>query len=266
MVKALDAAPVGGQERQTLMDSRPQPALADQLAAAMDWWREAGVDCDFLDDPQKLLSEPDVEKARARPAPRPAPAKPAPPPPPKLGGDRENWPADLDAFRRWWMTEPTLDDAPLATRVPPQGLAKAELMILVPMPEAEDRETLLSGRQGELVRNMLRAMGIGEERAYIAAALPRHMPAADWAQMTANGMGAVLLHHIQLVAPQRLLVLGRDVLPLLGLARSQKPQALTADAVSLQALASYSPDSLLQNARLRAGLWRGWLEWTGNGE
>lgn len=245
------------------MDRPAPPSLADQFAAALDWWREAGVDSDFVEQAVNFLADP-------APQPTPAPtvatkavkADPPPPPAPRIGGDKAGWPATLAQFPAWWLAEPGLDDAPVAARVPPRGVAGADLMVLVPMPEAGDGEQLLSGRQGQLVAAMLRAMGIAPDAAYIAAALPRHMPVADWDGLREAGLRDVVLHHLALAAPRRILVLGQDVLPLVGLEKRQGVRELPLNESSVPLLASLAPDILLGNPRSRADLWRRWLDWT----
>lgn len=248
------------------MDRSPPPSLADQFTAALDWWREAGVDADFMDEPASLLDvTPAAEPATAAPAatkPRVEVDAP-PPPPPSIGGDRAGWPARLAEFADWWLNDPTLADGPLSARVPPRLVESAELLVLIPMPEREDGTELLSGRQGQLIGNMLRAMGIAPEAASIAAALPSHMPSADWDALREQGLGEVLRHLVALVAPRRVLVLGQDVLPLLGLEKRQGVRELPLADAKLPLLASLAPDILLGNPRSRADLWRRWLDWTG---
>ena len=39
------------------MDKRRQAPLAEQLAAARDWWRDAGVDQDFANEPHNWLAQ-----------------------------------------------------------------------------------------------------------------------------------------------------------------------------------------------------------------
>ncbi len=245
------------------MDSHADHSLEDQLAAALDWWREAGVDHDYTDTPQKLLEDAPAEEPQR--APKATEKTTTAPEPPKvmLGGDRTNWPQSLEGFVPWWTSEASLDDGRTDRRLPPRGVHGAELMVLVPMPEADDSDTLLSGAQGKLVANMLRAMEIVPEQSYIASALPRHMPLADWQGLHNAGLGAVLVHHIALAAPKRLLVLGGDILPLLGLEKRRGVLELTMADQSIHLLASFAPENLLENARLRADLWRRWLDWTG---
>lgn len=239
-----------------------RPGLADSYVAAIDWWREAGVDMDFHDEPEAMLRELDSEAPQATPVAASKKAEPAAPPPPAIGGDQADWPATLDQFATWWMAEPSLAEG--GTRVSPRGAAQADLMVLVPMPEAGDSDSLLSGPHGTLVANMLRAMQIAPDRAYVATAIPRHQPLTDWDALQAAGLGAVLAHHITLAAPRRLLVLGNDILPLLGLEKRQGVRQLPLNGTAVELLASFAPDNLLENAKARANLWRRWLDWTGN--
>ena len=255
------------------MDDRlpppPAPTLADRIAAAQAWWREAGVDFDFSDEPRAWLAEPAPESVtdpRAPRSPRPAPEAP---PAPRIGGAKADWPQDLTAFREWWLEEPSLDPGGVNPRVPPRGPVGAPLAMLVPMPEAEDRDTLLSGAQGRLLASLALAMGHAPDTVYFAAALPRHMPLPDWEGLAAAGLGEVLTHHLSLAAPKRLLVLGRDVLPLLGHDPAQASPGVSELSIQggqLPLQASYSPARLLENARLREGLWRRWLDWTEHDE
>ena len=241
------------------MDTRPSPALAESIAAAQAWWREAGVDHTYRDEPQAWLAAEAPEATVAKLE------KPVEQPKPRLGGDPTNWPQDLAGFRQWWLEEPSLGPAP---RITPRGEAGAPVMMLVPMPEAEDRDTLLAGPQGRLLASIATAMGIAPEAVYLASALPSHMPEPDWQGLADDGLGEIVLHHIALAAPQRLIVLGTRILPLLGHAPAQAAPAVSELAIQsghMPLLTSYAPERLLGNARQRAGLWQCWLDWTGEG-
>ena len=245
------------------MDKPPPPTLTESIAAAQAWWREAGVDLVFHDEPQAWLAE-DAPAAEAAPVPQ----KPAPPPKPRIGGDPAGWPQDLAAFRRWWLDEPGLDEGGASPRIAPRGEPGAALMLLVPMPEAEDRDTLLAGAEGRLLASLTTAMGLMPEQVYLAAALPCHAPMPDWERLRADGVGDILLHHIPLAAPKRLMVLGTRILPLLGHDPAQAAPGVSELAIQpcpVPVLASYAPERLLGNARQRAALWRSWLDWTDEG-
>ena len=247
-----------------MTDRLPSPTLTESIAAAQAWWREAGVDLAFRDQPQPWL----VEEARAEAPVRKVAEKPAAPPKPRIGGDPAAWPHELPAFRQWWLDEPSLDQDGLNPRVAPRGEAGAALMLLVPMPEAEDRDSLLSGREGRLLASLVTAMGLSPEQVYFAAALPRHTPVPDWERLTADGLGEVLLHHVRLAAPRRLIVLGTRILPLLGHDPAQAAPAVSELAIQGRTepmLVSYAPDRLLVHAGQRAALWQRWLDWTDGG-
>ncbi len=253
------------------MAVRPKIAPDRELAAYWGWWREAGVEGDFSDEPQALLrlvEEDALDAGNASDAQSRGPEAPEAEPV-SIGGTAEAWPRELAAFREWWLAEPSLDLPGSGPRLPPRGAENAALLVLVPMPEPGDRERLLEGREGALITAMLAAMGIAPAEAYIAAALPRHMAAPDWAGLEASGLGAITRHHLMLARPQRLLVLGHAILPLLGHDPSQSPAAVRDTAIkaapgaaSVPTLASFAPGRLLENARQRAILWRRWLDWT----
>lgn len=255
-------------------DTPDRPEIHDwnaQLAAATAWWREAGVDCGFTDDPRDWLEATKAPTEEASPDASVARAAPTPPPPvPRIGGERSRWPATLADFAAWWLTEPSLDPESGARRVLPSGPQPdphgAALMVLVGQPEADDREALLEGPQGRLLDAMLGAFGLTRAQTYIASVLPRHTPVADWKGLASAGMGAVVAHHIALAAPQRLLVFGRGgVSALVGHDPAQgtppSPEFNHAGG-SVPLTIAPALESLLDRPALKAGLWTRWLEWT----
>lgn len=251
--------------------AQTDPAIdaAAAVSAVLDWWREAGVDQAFSDDPRTWLVEPAAPEPEPERSftPPPMPARPAPGPlaaAPIAGLDA--LPQTLEEFRAWWLTEPSLDDGQVAGRLAPRGGEGAALMVLVDHPEAEDRDMLLSGPQGRLLAAMFGAMGIGPDQAYIAACLPRHMPLPDWAALDAAGLGQVVRHHIALARPQRVLVFGRHISPLLGHdpAKSAEPlRQFVHENASIPLLMAPGLATLAGRPRNKAGLWQAWLDWTG---
>lgn len=246
------------------MDRRPSLTLAEQFAAAQDWWREAGVDSAFADAPRNWLEQP-VKAPPSAEAPMKA-AQPAAATVPPLGGDPATWPRSLAEFAPWWLAGELLETGGSAPRIAPRGTESAELMVLVPMPEEADRERLLSGPQGRLVANMLAAMGIAEDAAFLAAALPRYARHPDWQALADRELGKVLVHLVEIAAPRRLLILGRAMLPLFGHGSAQpgqKPLPIELQGCPVPALVSFGPENLLETPRFRKLLWQGWLDWTG---
>lgn len=239
--------------------------LSAGIAAAIDWWRDAGVDCDFADPAQDWLAGRDPAAADL------PQAMPPPPPPapvvaevPRIGGDPAAWPQALAGFSAWWLAEPSLDAGQVRARVPPRGAMGAELLVLVDHPEACDSQTLLSGDQGRLVNAILAALGLSAEQAYIAAALPRHMPLPDWAALAAGKLGELLVHHITLAAPRRIISFGPHVSSLLGHdpANSAEPlRHFYHVGPQIPALAAPGLDTLMARPRGKAALWRALLDW-----
>lgn len=250
------------------MDYGAKSGLAQQLAAALDWWRDAGVDGDLRDEAQGwiALSEPEAPAAESASASPRTPRQPRAKAEPVIAApiDRSGWPADLESFAAWWSREPWLDGGQVNTRILPRGAQGAELMIVVPEPEAEDSERLLSGPQGRLLDAMLAAMGIAPGAVYLASALPRHTPHADWAALGRAGMGEVLRHHAALVAPRRMIVLGANVLPLLSTDPPNKLDVLPKFhhvGGSVPLLVQRELAILLERPRWKAAVWQDWLAW-----
>lgn len=247
------------------MESGTQPILAAEIAAAFDWWREAGVDLDFADAPVRWLT-PDEPEAPGAVAAPPLQTD-SPPPQIVIGGSPDHWPADLESFKTWWLNEPSLDGGVVRMRVAPRGTRGAELMIIVPQPEDTDESELLSGPQGRALDAIIAAMGLAADQVYVASALPRHTPLADWAALRAQGLGSVLLHHIKLAAPQQVIVFGSNVLPLLSNDPAQSAKVLQSvnhEGRSIPLLGDRELGPLMSRATWKAGFWQRWLDWTGS--
>jgi uracil-DNA glycosylase len=102
--------------------------------------------------------------------------------------------------------------------------------------------------------------------AYIASALPRHMPLPDWAALRAAKLDELLLHHIALAAPKRLIVFGPHVSSLLGHdpANSADPaRHFYHVGAQIPALAAPGLESLMARPRGKAALWKALLDWQG---
>jgi len=241
------------------------------LAAAFEWWRDAGVDLGFVDDVTDWL----VEAAPPTPT-QAAKAADTPAAPPEQAQRAEkidllgpNPPQDLAQFRQWWLTEPGLDHIGPRGRVPPRGDAGAKVMILVTDPEEGDSERLLAQAQGRLLDRMLAAMGLGEDQVYVASALPRHWPMADGPSLAESGYREVLTHHIGLVRPDKILAFGANILPLLGHNAAQGAHSLrniNHDQTNTPLMVSEGLESMLAMPRLKARFWHRWLNWVEHGK
>lgn len=265
--------------------TRPDLTLAREFEAALAWWQAAGVDCDFVDDATAWLADAPLNVPQAgaagaasrsgaasampqsgvAPAPRnikPLALAPEPAAAPRRNLLGDSPPADLAAFHTFWMQAPGLSPSTGFARVPPRGDAGAALMVLVPAPEAGDGETLLSGPEGRLLANIIAAMGLDESRVYIAATLPSHTPMADLAALAADGMDAVTMHHVSLVAPQRLLAFGAGLGPMLGASGDHALREINHAGVKTPAMVSETLSAMMDMPRLKARFWRRWMEWS----
>lgn len=265
----------------------PSPSLSAEFAAALEWWKDAGVDMDFADDATDWLEQPLVEPGNMAGADQSNPAKirsdasNAPQgdvqktPEPAANLFAEGRPDSLEAFYEFWQNAPGLDGIGPRGRITPRGKQGAKLMVVVVAPEDGDKDRLLSGAQGKLLEKMLAAMGIAEEDTYVASALTRPTPMADTTTLARAGMADVLTEHIKHAAPDAVLALGANLLPLLGHETAQ-------GATNLQfinhksspennhnerltpLLVSESLESLMASPRLKARFWRRWIEWQAN--
>jgi DNA polymerase len=247
-----------------MMDDRPNRGFDEELTAALDWWREAGVDCDYADEPVNWLAKHETEPSAADASPQPAfaPVVHAPATPPLVMTAEP--PKSHREFVDWWLSEPSLDQGRVSDRVPPRGPVGAELMVLVAHPEREDTTRLLSGPQGRLLDAMLAAMGSASDAAYVASVLPRHLPHADWQAIAASGFGQVTSHHVKIAAPRRLIVFGNNILPLLGHAPANNGNNLPKinhESGSVALLSARELAALLERPRWKAGFWQDWLDW-----
>lgn len=249
-----------------MMDDRRD--LATALAAVEAWWREAGVDCAFADEPRDWLAPMPSKEEAARPSGAKRRAAAPPPtthPAPGIGGDRARWPGSLADFAEWWLSEPTLCESGQHHRVTPRGPEQPALMILVAQPEAGDGERLLSGPQGRLLSAILASLGLSDDHVYVASVLPAHVGLVDWPGLVGGDIREVVAHHVSLVQPQRLLVFGRDIgSSLLSNGSAQDSPAggrfsHVSGEVPLACVAAL--DGLLERPARKASLWRTLLEW-----
>ena len=240
------------------MSIRPDKSLAEQFAAAQDWWREAGVDFEYSDEVKPLLADEEAEEVASRPQKPAAPIIEKPPEPKITANDL---PQGLEAFREWWAGADNPFAASGNKSIAPRGEAGAPVMVVCAMPEANDDATLFAGPHGRLIANILRAINVEPDAAYYASALPVHVTLPDWTALGTDGLGSVLSHHIALAKPQRVLFFSSKLPALIGQDAGAPPESFTQIA-GASTLVTFAPDRLLDHTRQRARLWKRLLEWT----
>ncbi|MDB5678911.1 uracil-DNA glycosylase [Sphingomonas bacterium] len=219
------------------------------VASALEWWRDAGVDCEIDDSPRDWL-------ARA-------------PSPDKLPSvvreelvEAPTLPATLTEFAAWRIGSAAPEAGWPGQALGAQGDPASGLMILVDMPDREDEAVgaLLSGSAGRLFDAMLAAIGRDRQSTYLTALAVKRPPAGRVSTDTAQDLETIIRHHLSLAAPKRVLALGNaasraltglDVADSRGSLRVVKHDGGTSEVV-----ASFHPRFLLERPAAKADAWR----------
>jgi DNA polymerase len=217
---------------------------AAAAASALDWWREAGVDVLVEDAPRDWLAPP------VRVAPAPTVAPPA-----------DAMPATLAAFVGWRSGAELPDGGWHGTAIAAEGPETADLMILADCPDRDDQGRLLSGgTAGALFARMLAAIGMERDAVHLAAVCLRRPPAGRMPREATARLGEVARHHVSLVRPKRLLLLGDAAAQaVLGLHLAEARGRLhfvNHDEGSVRIVASHHPRFLVENPARKADSWR----------
>jgi uracil-DNA glycosylase len=233
----------------------PHSVQSDLIASTLDWWVDVGVDTLVEEVPREWLAPPAEKLASAN---NTAPVRDA-------GSSNHtvaSLPNTLLAFTDWLITSPDIPNAgPQAQRVRPLGDFSAGLMIMVDMPDVGDAAAghLLSGEAGALFDKMLQAIGKDRETVYLCALSPGRTPGGQIGADTLETLTAAALHHIALVKPDKLWLMGQSVSrAILGADAAPghgRLRIFNHDGRNMDAVASFAPRFLLQQPKWKAGAW-----------
>jgi uracil-DNA glycosylase family 4 len=219
---------------------------AQAAASALDWWQEAGVDTLVEDTPRDWLAPAAAHSAPATLAAEPASAAP---------------PATLAEFEAWRVSA-AAPDTGWGPPIAPGGDAASGLMILLDMPERDDAAAgqLLAGNAGRLFDRMLAAIGRDRQSIYLASLAVARPISGRISPEAAAALGEITRHHIGLVRPKRLLVMGdaanRAVLGTSAAASRSILHVVKHDAGQSEAVATFHPRFLLENPAQKARAWK----------
>ncbi len=215
-----------------------------ELLSAFQWWQDAGADVLVDDSPRDWL--------RAAPAPTIVEAQvPAPALPDTLAG-----------FHRWLAEADVPLAGPPAARLMPGGEPASGLMVITDLPEIGDDAAgaLLSGPGGRLFDRMLGAIGRDRASIYLASLSVTRTPDGRIDRRGYEALAPIALHHIALVRPRCLLLLGDCVASaLLGHDLSQARSILhdlNHDDGKVTAVTTFHPRFLMQHGAFKADAWR----------
>jgi DNA polymerase len=140
------------------------------------------------------------------------------------------------------------------------GPETAELMVLVDCPERDDGETLLSGPAGRLFDRMLAAIGLTRDAIHFTSVCAKRPTAGRVHQEVEAQLAAIAQHHVGLVHPKRLLVLGNAASrAILGTDLSNargRLHAFNHKTGKTGTVVSYHPRFLLEKPAMKAEAWR----------
>jgi uracil-DNA glycosylase len=228
------------------------PQAIARAEALLSWWALAGVDMAVSEEPVNWL--------------RPAPVLSGPSAAKAARGDA--LPQSLDAFHDHLATAPDLPEARWpGARIMPEGPPAPKLMLIFAAPESG--AMLADEKADRLLNRMLAAIGLTREQVYVASlslvAPPSAMIDADILSRLAERMR----HHIALVAPQALLLVGdqtnRALAPTGEKEAGKNLPFVNHSGGTVEAVSIYHPRLMLHQPPAKAAAWnelrrlvRGW--------
>lgn len=230
-----------------------------EAESLLGWWRDAGVDCAVQEEPRDWL--------KPAPVPVPSEAAEAGSGAPRLPSGRaepaqEPLPDQLPLFHDWLKASDALPyAAPHAPRVCPSGDPASGLVVMTAMPSVEDCSagTMLSGESGRLFDRMLAAIGRSRDTSYIAGLSCLRPTGGRLDPTGATRCAEIARHHLGLVAPKAVLVVGDACSKaLLGLGAAQargKVHRIATPAGEIAAVVTLHPDYLLGQPAAKALAW-----------
>lgn len=216
------------------------------IASALDWWREAGVDVELQDAPRDWLSASPLPAGTTT-------AEPAAPP--------AQLPATLAAFATWRIGPDVPEAAWRVPLMPASGPADGDLMVLIEMPERDDpaEGRLLGGAAGRLFDRMLAAIGLDRARVHIASIAAGRPVSGRIPRDAFEPLAAIARHHVGLVKPRALLLLGNAPCQVMlgDLCQQSRGilRAVNQDGATMS-VASFHPGQLLERPQMKAESWK----------
>lgn len=219
------------------------------VASTLEWWHDAGVDILVDDLPRDWLAAPEPPVAVASTAAVTSPVA-APVAMPLVLADFLAWRTGAQAPESGWN----------GPSIAASGPADAAVMILVDCPERDDTDMLMSGPEGRLFDRMLAAIGLSRTEIHLAAVCAKRPTAGRVAQEAETQLAEIARHHIGLVAPKRLLLMGnaasRAILTTDVLSARGRLHEFNHKTGQTGVVASYHPRFLIEKPAAKAEAWK----------
>ena len=236
-----------------------QGDLKDVAESYLNWWQLAGVDYNYIDEPQSFLTPltpmPSVDVA----ADSRAPAAPASKNEPRKLG---TLPDTLDAFNDWLATTPALPGLHWSQhRILPRGKADSGIMVISDCPDGADFEQrqLFSGTGGKLLAAMLAAIDIKLDDVLLTPLSYTRPPGGRIDPDNGKLLTAIMQHHIKLVQPKRILLLGDKTSRALAAMDLREARGwlrnVNYDGGTVPAVVTFHPRFLLERPQFKREAW-----------
>lgn len=231
-----------------------------EAAGLLGWWLEAGVDLAIAEEPRNWLRKAPAghsggEEARSAETVPPSPLdSPAAAPASTLERGET-----LEAFHAWLRHA---SDLPLfrsgSARALPHGPEQAEIMLITDLPSRDcaGEGKPIGGEAWDLAVRMLGAIGFKPEQAYVASLSCFPSPANRIDERELARCSEDMRHHIGLVKPKRLLLLGDGPAKALTGQPTLQARGRVHRIGGVPAVATLHPRQLLQRPSDKAHAWR----------
>lgn len=234
------------------------------IESYLGWWDAAGYDVPVNDQRRDWLAgstapAPRQESASPARSPAPAPAPVRSAPGPVAAAPSALLPATLEAFDSWWADGADVPGSFAgATPVPACGPRDARLMIITDCPDVDDASEgkLFAGKAGILLDAMLGAIGLARSDVRIGALVACRPPGGMIDPALADRLAHVARHHVSLVRPKAMLVLGQHAMRTLRIdpATIDQPQ-FNHDGGSVAVRGIHHPRLLIERPLLKRQAW-----------
>lgn len=218
-------------------------------ASALDWWHDAGVDTLVEDAPRDWFAAP----ARVPDAVAAVPLAVA---------AAAEMPVSLADFLAWRCGDAAPEAAWFGGSIIATGPDDATVMVLVDCPDRDDEAngTLMSGQIGRLFDRMLAAIGLDRSAVHLAAVCAKRPVAGRMPGEVEARLAEIALHHLALVAPKRLLLMGnaasRAILGADASGLRGRLHALNHKGGQTEVVASFHPRFLIEKPAAKAEAWK----------
>jgi uracil-DNA glycosylase len=250
-----------------------QETSSEALASSIiDWWKMAGVDYVVEEGPVDWLAI--IEKQKSTALKQDAPvnnvqkaSKPVSAEPQKsshaVQTDNKDWPADLMTLQNAITGGLAMPGNTYGGKsVLPVGPLNARLMIIGDVPDSEEIGVghCGVGASGRFLANMMKAIGLDVSECYLATLASTRPATGELPDEDLQHLGAFALHHISLVNPEQILILGsaacraligKDLLE----ARTTLPDVNHIVGKKV-AISTFHPRTLLARPMLKAQAWK----------